>query len=168
MVFSLFDITTEMTAIIQHSPEDGEISPQLDQWFTQLGEMEAAKLDEYYKAIEVLQGQVRMAEEQVNLYSRKIKEKLGKIVSMKERLKNHFEATGRTIITTAEGRDIRLQKNGGMQKLEIDNVADLPLSMTRTVSETVANTALIRAAIEKGEEVPGAKLLPRGTSIRFS
>lgn len=168
MVFSLYDITNEIAAIITATPEDGELTPQLEQWFEQLGEMEAKKLDEYYEGIDVLLGQAKQAEEQVALYQRKANQKIAKVAAMKDRLKKHFETTGRTLVTTERGRDIRLQKNGGVQKLEIEDIKTLPLNLTKVVSETVADTALIRSMLEKGVEIPGAKLLPRGTSIRFS
>lgn len=60
----------------------------------------------------------------------------------------------------------RWQKNGGVQPVKITNPQALPPHLT--VIEVKPDTVKIRAALQAGEEVPGAELEPVGEHVRIS
>jgi hypothetical protein len=63
--------------------------------------------------------------------------------------------------------ELRIQRNGGVTPLVVDDGADLPDAFIRTTVHTEPDKAAIRAALERGDDVPGCRLGERGRSLRL-
>jgi len=59
---------------------------------------------------------------------------------------------------------LRIQANGGLQAMDIYNPTGLPPEFMQWT--LVPKQTEIRIALERGEEIPGARLLPRGEHLR--
>jgi hypothetical protein len=81
---------------------------------------------------------------------------------MKARIKEAMELMDKTEIKT-DLHTFKIQKNGGKQAMKI--TADVPDAYTKIIIEP--DNDKIRAALESGEELPFAELLPRGTQLRI-
>lgn len=90
-----------------------------------------------------------------------------RIKRIKEWYRQNLDAMGKTKVPTKYGV-MSVQKNGGKQPLKIDDVALIPdvYLITVPVHKEVNREALYEA-LSGGEEVPGARLEPRGRSLRI-
>jgi hypothetical protein len=164
----------DMQARLADDPEAGELQRvMLDEWFSQVKEEEGQKLDSYVHLIrraEEREAIHRAEAEQVKMELERREQSADSEAAfaerLKKRLKDYLEFTGRAEITTASLRRIAIQKNGGKQALHID-LAEVPPTMPDLYVkvERKFNTEEIRRALESGEEVSFARLLPRGTRI---
>lgn len=162
----LFAITSDLLNLLDTDVE--EVSPDLEVFFAALEAEEGAKLDGYLNAIKSLQMEADAAKVEADAYLGRAKVRTNRIDMMKVRLKQHLELTGRTSITTATGRPIRLQKNGGVVPLLIDQVdvaTCFPTELTKVKVEVDRDK--IREKLEAGEVLQWARLGERGTSLRI-
>jgi len=105
------------------------------------------------------------AEEEQWAAKRKARE--SRAAYLQAKLLRHLEATGQHKVATASGRVVSVQRNGGVQPLEIKPGTDpaaLPAEYVRTVVEI--DRLAVRKALEAGAELAFAELLPRGVSLR--
>lgn len=165
---SLFKIGDDLMAILDLIEEDGEITDQLSKWFEEIQTGEAEKLDGYVGIIRTLESQEAVAKAEAEQFAAKAKARANKVKFLKERMKEHLERTGRTRVTTAAGRDIRIQPNGGAPSMTVDviPVEDVPAEYVRTVTEI--NRDAIKAALQLGVKIPFARFEPKGTHLRIS
>jgi hypothetical protein len=147
----------------------GEMEPAVTGWLELLGEEQAAKLDGYVGLIKTLEMEAAAAQAEKEQWQAKEKARTARADYLKAKLKQHLEATGQLKVQTASGRVVTVQKNGGVQPLEIKpgtDPLDLPPQFVRVVTEYSVDKAQVRAALERGEPLNFAELLPRGTSLR--
>jgi len=88
-----------------------------------------------------------------------------KVRVIERSLREHFDATGVQKIETARF-SVAIVKNGGRRAVELDPVVTLDDRFLRQPPKRVDMSAL-HDALDAGEEVPGARLAPRGTSLRI-
>lgn len=76
-----------------------------------------------------------------------------------------LEAAGKTTVEGKTG-SLSIQKNGGVQPMEIYDENKLPSKYTPMVITSPPDKEAIRKALAAGEEVPGARLLERGVHLK--
>lgn len=173
MTRSLFDISDDLRALALLMDEcDAELtretSEALDEWFAELSQGEAVKLDGYVGLIKQNEMEAAAAKAEAEQYAMKARARENRVRWLKERVKGYLEATGRTKVQTATNRTIAIQANGGVQKLSIApgiNPENVPAEFQ--VVTVTFNNDRIREALDGADKPVWAKLEPRGTSLRI-
>lgn len=149
------------------SPET--IDQALDAWLAS-GELKA-KIDGYAKMAKTFKADENSHDARAKIYEeefvtpekRKRDQAKRNYDKLTERLKVCMEHMGLTEIRGNEYK-AAIQANGGVQSLDVSIPAE---SLPREYQAIEPNKPAIRADLETGKEIPGCKLLPRGTSVRF-
>jgi len=164
---TLFEIGDDLKAMLNMIQDDGEIDDALVEWMERLQEQEAEKLDAYVGLIRILEGEEAVAKAEAEQFAQKAKARGNRIKQLKERMRDHLTATGRDKATTATGRILKVQANGGKVPIEIDQVPvkDLPFEFVKVIREV--DREAVAEALTKGEELPFARLQKKGTHLRI-
>jgi hypothetical protein len=172
---SLFEIGTDLEALdsliddVNGDISDISVEAALVDWFEQLSKDEGTKLDNYCGLIHQLEGEADVAKAEADTYRRKAAERERRIEWLKLRLAQHLQRTNRTKVSTATGRTIRLQANGGKLPLEIYwdwvDLDDLDPKYIKTKRELDQDA--IRTALEQGEDICFAKIGKQGQHLRI-
>ena len=172
----LFDMIPEHRALLDLIEEvpGGELNPEaeaaLEAFFAEIGEAEAPKLDSYAYVIRTLESQAAVAQAEADQYLSKKKTAENAVKRLKDRVKLYLEVTGRTKATTTTGRTFAIQANGGVAPLDLsDRVKSQPETLPSQFQrlKVEADTAAIRKALEDGEVLDFATILPRGNHLRI-
>ena len=145
----------------------GEMEPAVTAWLERLEQDQGAKLDSYIGLLRTLEMEAAAARAEREQWAAKERSRTARAEYLKARLLRHLEATGQAKVTTASGRVVSVVKNGGVSPLEIKPGTDpaaLPGEYVRTVLSI--DKEAVRKALEAGEVLDFAELLPRGTSLR--
>ena len=165
---TLFEIGDDLLRVLGTIQDGGEVDPQLDEWFDRLAGQEAEKIDAYIGLLRMVDGEMTVAKAEAEQFLAKAKARENKGKQLRQRLKEHLERTGRDRITSAVGRVVRLQSNGGVPALKIapEAVVPAPFMKTRTITEPDHDK--IRQALLNGETLDFAALAPVGTHLRIA
>lgn len=166
---TLFEIGSDMERIDALLDEcEGDLSkaesimPEVHSYLAQLDEDQAEKLEGYCLYLRKLETEEAAAKEEAERWQAKAKARLSRAEYLKANLKAHLERTGQKEVRTATGRVIALQASGGQPALQIDeDWRRTPAAAPYEVTRVEPNKAAIREALESGEELPFARLLPR-------
>ena len=169
---NLLEIGQDVNALAEliDGLEGGEMTPEteaaLESFFAEIGEARDRKLDGYCALIRTWILRAAARREETERLAMLVQSEENKAKILKERLKMFLEMTGTKRIDTARYR-ITLCGNGG--KLPLDYPED-PTQLPETFQriEIKADTETIRNALENGEDVPGCRLLPRGSHVRIA
>lgn len=173
---TLFDIGAELSRIHDwvddydpNDPDDGlEEADILQAWFETVAEEEEIKLDAYCSLIMQLTMEQHAAQAEAREWLRKAAGRERRVKWLKTRLMQHLVATGRTEALTASGRKVAVQNDGGLLPLVIeDTVAMDAIPRHYVVLTEAIDNVKVRAALESGQELPFAKLAPRGQHLRI-
>lgn len=167
---SLYAISTEMNAILDAILDGGADSPEAQDALNQhLAGLDAAledKAERYACLIRELELRGNARAEEAKRIKRLADADHALSDRLKDRLKEAMEQAGRTAIDTPRFR-LRVAGVGGKQAMEVD-ASCLPQWEQPFVTTVVEpNREAIRIALESGAEIPGCRLLPRGTSLRI-
>ena len=169
---SLFEIGDEFAQIHALLHETGgELTPEIEghvtAWLESLADEEAAKMDGYAAYIKFLDMEAVAAKAEAEQWAKRAQVRTNAAKRLKDRVRDHLTATGRTKVTSAKGVVISVQANGGKPPLEVDTVdpATVPDHLCRVVRSLDGDA--VRAAIEAGETLPFARLGDRGTHLRI-
>jgi hypothetical protein len=165
---TLFEIGEELAGLMEKIPEDGEISPELEAFFAEAQEAEGKKLDGYINVIRLLTGEAATAKAEADAYAAIAKARQARVDQLKSRLKVYLETTGRDKVTTATGRMIRIQKNGGKTPLIRDDAVDVSqLPEDVIIVERKPNEERIREYLAAGIPIPFFHLGEVGKHLRI-
>lgn len=179
---TLFEIGEELLRVYDTIDDDADHdsaltaeTESLDEWFAHVQEEEAIKLDCYCSLIMQLTMEQHAAKAEANLWLHKAQGRERRVRWLKDRLMQHLVATGRTEALTASGRKVAVQNDGGAQPLviETEDQGDLLVIAAEYHSLGLVREKLeldrdaVRKAIERGTELPFAKLAPRGQHLRI-
>ena len=84
--------------------------------------------------------------------------------SLRDRLEFALQQSGIPPVQTVYGT-VGVVRVGGKQKLDITDESLIPSNFIDIETKMTVNKEAVRKAIEDGEIVPGAELLPRGTRL---
>lgn len=167
---TLLEIGDDLTALLELIDEspDGELSPEMEQsleaWFAELAEARDEKLDNYGGLLRDLTLRIAARREEKERLAKRVQAGENLIGKLKDRLKLFFELQGLAKVETRR-YTISVQKNGGVQPCEVTVPASqLPERFQQI--EVAVKTDVLRAALVAGEEIEGARLLPRGSHVR--
>ena len=174
---TLFQIGDELRAILELVDETGgELPPTLEQWFAEISQDEAVKIDSYYGLCKSLETEATVATAEAEQFQAKAKARTNAVKGLKDRMKLYLELQGRKEAVGTSGRKAAIQANGGKLALT-QTLAANPNDMTAKEVEVcderffltkyVLNTEELRNALESGEVCSTAKLEPRGTHLRW-
>ncbi len=161
---TLFEIGSELTAMLDSIKDDGEIDAEFDAWMSRLAEQEADKLDNYVGAIRTLEMEASAAKDIAQRFFAKQRSRESKIAFMKKRMKEHLEKTNRKRIETTSGWVIRLHAN--KQGFRITGEVPTNFTITETKTTTNPNWKMIEDALKKGE-LAFAKMDERTSHLRI-
>lgn len=167
---SLLDITADMRALddlledVGGDISDPQVEAAVSQWFAELDQDLNTKVDGYCGLIrqKELLASARRAEADQLLLRARTEE--NQVKSLKERLK--FAMTERGLKKAGNVRTASVCGNGGKQPVEIDPIEarTLPPRFQKVLIDIDADK--VREALEAGEELAFARILPRGTHLR--
>ena len=90
-----------------------------------------------------------------------------RIRRIKEWYRQNLDAMGKAKVATRYGV-MSVQGNGGKRPLAIDDESRIPeLYLVTVPAHKEVNRDALYAALDKGEEIPGAHLEPRGRGLRI-
>lgn len=170
----LFDIGADLQAWHNLLDETGgdisdpAVAAAIEAWFAEVARDEAVKLDGYCNLIKLLDSEAAVARAEAEEYAKRAQVRENRVKWLKNRMKDYLTATGRTKAQTATGRTVAVQKNGGKLPLAIDAAATpetVPVEYVRVVQSI--NTEAVRAALEAGQELAFAKLMPADYHLRI-
>ena len=151
-------------AQLQAELEDvgGELSPEMEKLINEIELRSAEKIDGYSFVIDKIKHQMEFWEEQAT-YAEDVYKSFERV---QKRIKDNLQfALTSNSMEEARGnlRRVKLTKSGG--RLVIDPRL-VPKEFCDEVTSFIPNKEKIRAALERFEDVPGAKI-EGGLSIRF-
>ena len=161
----LYAITAELIALNERL-DDGALDPEIDAYLAGLEAEQAVKLDGYLALLGQLRMEAVAARAERDQWAAKEQARTDRIARLEARLKAHLEATGQPKVTTATGRVVSIVRNGGTLPVEYKPLirpSDLPAEYQRVE----INKPAVREALERGEQLDFAELLPRGTHLRI-
>ncbi len=166
-LFAISGDLEKLSELLEECGDDAQQQQLIDSWFEQLGSERDCKLDNYCALIgEMLaRAQARQAEAKrlVDLASTDE----NRVKLLKDRLKWFFETHNVKTIETARYR-LSLVRNGGKAPVILKegvSPSNLPERFQRVSIDP--DTAAIRQALERGEELDFAVLGERNTSLRI-
>ena len=163
---TLFEIGNELVKVLDQISDGGEIDAEMEAFFTDLQDQEAAKLTNYLNLIATIEMEAAAARAQAEQFAMKAKTRENKIKSLKDRMKVYLEMTGRTRATASNTKSVRIQANGGTQALKVTvDAVPAEYKIERVVVDI--DEQRIRSELSKGEVLEFATLEPRGTHLRI-
>lgn len=172
---TLYEIGADLLALDSLLEERGgditdpEVAAAIDAWAAELQANLAVKLDGCIGYLRTLEMEAVAARAEADQWNAKASSRELRRDHFKARVKAILEVAGQTKVTTAAGRTVRVQANGGKLPLKLDDPLDVSLIPDRLcVIRREPDRTAIAAAIEAGEELPFARLLPRGTHLRIA
>jgi hypothetical protein len=167
---NLYEITSEMQGILDAMLDGGVDSPEamsaLDEHLIGLDQALDQKAERYAGLIRELESRAASRSDEARRIRSLAAADEALASRLKERLKGAMETVGRTRLDLPSFR-VTVATNGGKQPLEVDPgcIGQWDAPFVTTVVEP--NKEAIRIALENGAEIPGCRLLPRGTSLRI-
>lgn len=147
---------------------DPDVSAAFDAWFDEIAQDQASKLESCVGLLSTWEMEIVAAKSEVDQWAAKVRTREKRRDHFKARLKQFLELTGQPKATTSHGRTLSIRANGGKLPLDLDDPLDpakVPDSLCRIRREI--DRAAVIAALEAGEDLPFARLLPRGSHLRI-
>ena len=147
---------------------DPDVAAAIDAWAAELTANLAVKLDSCVGYIRTLEMEEAAAKAEAEQWQHKAASRAKRRDLFKARVKSILEATGQTKVTTATGRVVAVQANGGnppviyADPLDPAKVPDEYCIVRRTI-----DNAAVLAALKEGETLPFAHLGERGSHLRI-
>lgn len=165
-IFQLTDELLHLESVVMDfsgNGEAGEIPPEIERLLDKTQEDFQGKVDGYCTLISNLEALARARKDE----AKRMADLAASSQAAADRLllALHWAMKKQEIQTlTTKTHKLWRQGAGGKTPMEISE-DDVPELYKKTVA--VVDKEAIREALEKGEQVPGAKLLPRGETLRI-
>jgi len=171
---TLFQISDDLRALADLVNDyEGDIDDPLmasafDAWFAELEAAQATKLDSYVGLIRQWEMEGAAAKEESERWAMKASVRANRVQRLKARLMDYMTLTGQPKLTTAEGRTIAVQKNGGVLPIiPAGWETSVDLDTYPQFSKRVLDPKAVRDALADGQAVPFAALGERGSHVRI-
>lgn len=168
---TLWEIGQDMLALDQIMAEcggdmdDPKVAQAIAEMNDQIINDLEVKADNYAAYVHHLLARAKARAEEAERLSARAKVDTNAAKRLRENMKTVLEFAGVKKIETPRFQ-ISIAGNGGKQPIECNvKPDDLPDELRKT--EFKINSDAIRTKLEAGEEVPGCRLLERGTSLRI-
>lgn len=154
---TLVTLASNMGTILAEIMEaGGELSPKIEAMLADVGTDLARKTDSYVMVMDKLESEEEFWKKKAEAFAAVAKGCARVREQMKERIKMAVELTGEDEV---RGDDFRFKLSPSAPKLIIDPIA-LPAEYTMVVTTRTPDNQRIKAALEAGTEIAGAKLQP--------
>lgn len=165
---SLYQITTEMQSLLDAFDQHGAESPEAE---AAIREHAAAIAEAFDQKADGYAGLIRNCESRAAA-RRAEAERMERLAALDEALANRLrrtlldamQVTGRTKVQT-ERFALAVRQNGGKVPVVVEDESALPLQFVVPVTTNRIDKDAIRAALESGTPVSGARLGERGTRL---
>lgn len=168
---TLLEITADLDALdallneVGGDVSDPKVEEAVAGWFAELDQDFRGKVDNYLALIVSMEARAKGRAEQAERLKKRAKSDESAASFLRARLKFVLEQRGVSKLDTDRFR-VSVARNGGMLPLEVFEEKVVPEHYYRVIPEQrVLDGAAIRAALESGQEVPGAKLGERTTRL---
>lgn len=166
---SLYEISEDLVlveqALVDTSDPDGIAS--LERYLAELAVERERKLDAYCGLIREIESRSEARAAEADRLRDLALVDRNAVKRLKEALLDHFTAHGLVKVETERFRVTRA-KAGGKPALELDPVDPFELPEAYSKIAIEPDKEAIRTALERGEELPFARLKPRGEHIRIT
>jgi len=167
---SLYQITSEMQgileAVLDHGIDSPEAQEALNEHLSGLDEALDLSAERYCGFIRELEMRAEARSKEASRIRALAAADDALATRLKEGLKAAMETTGRLKMELPSFK-LSIAASGGKQSLQIDDDAVKGLEVPLVKIVTEPNKEAIRIVLEAGGEIPGCRLLPRGTSLRI-
>jgi hypothetical protein len=171
---TILDISADMIALHELLTEiggdvsDEQIDATITTWLTENDTNDIVKLDSYVNVIKMLESEAELATAEAKEYQQRATVRTKRVAWLKRRLMDHLAATGRTKATTATGRTIAIQSNGGKVPVRIDEEVDYSKLEPQFVRyQCSIDVDEVRKHLEGGGTLAFARLGEAGKHIRI-
>lgn len=171
MTKTLLEITADMEALdalldeLGGDVSDPKVEQAIDAWAAELDQDFRGKVDNYVALITTVQARADVRAAEAERLRKRSKSDENTAQFLRQRLKFVLESRGVTKLDTDRFR-VSVAKNGGMLPLEVYDDGAVPAQYHRVIPEQrVVDNAAVRAALESGLDVPGARLGQRDTRL---
>lgn len=161
----LYDLKESYKQIAECLYEEEMDNTQLVILLSQIDEEIENKADGYAKLIMNMKSDVEALQAEENRLASRRKRLETRIDTLKQNLKEAMEETGKTKFQTSLF-SFNICKNGGKQAIEYNDNIKLE-ELEERFTKLELNKDEVRTALEDGEYLEFAKLLPRGESLRI-
>jgi len=173
-VATLFQISDDLRALAdlvndyEGDIDDPAVTPAFDAWFAELEAAQATKLDGYVGLIRQWEMEEAASKEEAERWAKRASVRANRVQRLKARLMDYMTLTGQPKLTTAEGRTIAVQNNGGVLPIiPAGWEQNVDLDAYPQFSKRVLDPKAVRDALADGKEVPFAALGDRGSHVRI-
>lgn len=165
-LFAIQNQITELESLLEqyHEAEDGEIEKQLWDFLFKADEDFNTKAERYAGLIGELEARAKARKEESQRVAHLAQVDQNQSERLKNTLKRAFIERNLTKIETTRYK-ISLVNNGGKQPLQVAEFDDAKIPDEFKRVQTVLDSDKIRAALEGGEVLEFAQLLPRGKRL---
>jgi hypothetical protein len=168
---SLFAIGADLEALNDLLEEcggditDPTVCAAVEAWSAELDRDRGEKLDRVHGLLVRLHMEAAAARQQSAEWADRAASREKRSAGLKKMLLDHLQRRGEASAVSAAGLKFAVQANGGKPALTV-NVPAEELDGRFLKVTVAADVDAIRAAIEAGEDVPFARLEPRGFHLR--
>lgn len=149
----LMVISNEIDRALEQS--GGEMTPELEQMLDISQALTADKVDQYDFVLKNLEAQAQFLKERAAEYQAAAKARSNAVEHIKERIKYLMVTHGKTEL---QGQYVRMQVSPCSPSLVIENEDLIPDEFIKTVTTSKIDNQAIKAALQNGTPVEGAKL----------
>ncbi len=161
---ALYEILSDVSGDVSEADAEAAI----DAWLAENEGALKSKLEGYRAVYRALEKSAEFRREEAAIRQQAAERDEANMKRMKDRLQTFFAAHGLKRVDLPSGGCFNVCGNGGLQPIEIRVEPDaLPVAYRIETVVRKADTDAIRAAIEAGEALDFAELLPRGTHLRI-
>ncbi len=166
---TLFEITSDVLALndeleaLEGDLSNPETDARISAWMATIAEDQEKKLTSYGWLCRRLEMEAAAATEEAERFKAKATARTNRRAHLIKRLREHMDTIGAKKIETPEFT-FAIQAHGGQRTVKLEPTL-IPMAYKK--AQWVVDGERVRQALEAGEEVPGAEILPRGSSLRI-
>jgi hypothetical protein len=167
-LFELSDMILALESAFNNCPdEEPEARENLVWAYLETTQERDHKFDGYAALITEMEARARCRKEEAERLAARARRDEEQAKFLKERLTQYFQRHGLGTVETARYR-LTLTRNGGKTPVCLSvPPEELPEEFVRETVTRKADLEMIREALEAGQEIPGAALGERGSSVRI-
>lgn len=170
---SLWDIGADLEALnyllfeVGGDVTDPTASAAVDEWFAEFESERSVKLDDYAGLIARLEHEAMACKAEEIEWQKRRHTRERTVEGLKDRILTYLQLHGLKELQSAKGVKFRVQANGGALPLRCELDPDTAPPSFVKFTPTI-DKGMVRKALESGDVIEGAELLPRGVHVRIA
>ena len=163
----LYEISADFERILDLCYDNGTDEETIAAALTQLEDELTEKVSNGIAVIQELKATADAVDAEVKRLAQHKRTIESRVNFLKFYYLDHLTRIGKTKVLTSRGT-MAVTKAGGLKALKIEDEESIPLEFKRVVSSTVVDKDALRAALERGDQITGARLEEHGNYLRIS